>query len=64
MEIILYGIGALTIIILWYMVNMFNKPILSKMSNYYEDDPEGRQLANFIIFLIIVIAFSLGASIF
>jgi hypothetical protein len=44
----------------WIMANAFNKPILNKMKNYYEDDTEGRQIANMFIGIMIMLAFLIG----
>ena len=52
------------IVVLWYLVNVFSKPILNRMHNYYEDDPVGRQIANLIIGIIIVLSLLLGSIIF
>jgi hypothetical protein len=62
------AIGILLIIgfiaVLWYLVNVFNKPILNKMKNYYEDDPIGRQIANLTIGMIILLSILLGSVLF
>jgi hypothetical protein len=52
------------IVVLWYLVNVFSKPILNKMQNYYEDDPMGRQISNLIIGMIIALSILLGKIIF
>jgi hypothetical protein len=52
------------IVVLWYLVNVFSKPILNKMQNYYEDDPMGRQISNLIIGIIIALSILLGKIIF
>ena len=48
------------IAICWVMANAFSKPILNKMMNYYEDDTEGRQIANMLIGVIVLISFLVG----
>lgn len=62
------AIGVLLIIgfiaVLWYLVNVFSKPILNKMKNYYEDDPVGRQIANLTIGMIILLSILLGSVLF
>jgi hypothetical protein len=62
------AIGVLLIIgfiaVLWYLVNVFSKPILNKMQNYYEDDPIGRQIANLTIGMIILLSILLGSVLF
>ena len=42
------------------MANAFSKPILNRMHNYYEDDKDGRHIANFFIGLIAFISFIIG----
>lgn len=37
------------VLMIWYLANVFNKPVLNRMSNYYEDDHEGRAIANILI---------------
>ena len=51
------------IVVLWYLSNVMNKPVLSKMHNYYEDDVQGRSFANILIFFCLILAFILGATI-
>lgn len=62
------AIGILLIIgfiaVMWYLVNVFSKPILNKMQNYYEDDPIGRQISNLIIGMIILLSILLGSVLF
>ncbi len=62
------AIGILVLIgfisVLWYLVNVFSKPILNRMHNYYEDDPVGRQIANLIIGMIILLSILLGRVLF
>ena len=53
---ILLGVIA----ICWLMANAFSKPILNRMHNYYEDDKDGRHIANFFIGLIAFISFLIG----
>jgi uncharacterized membrane protein len=61
-------IGVLVIIglilILWYLANVMNKPVLSRMHNYYEDDKDGRTLANIMIGICFVLSFVLGALLY
>jgi hypothetical protein len=52
--------GTLSIGILFLIHNALNKPIYNKMSNVWEDDPQGRKFANGIIFIMLAIAFYLG----
>lgn len=48
------------IAICWVLANAFSKPILNKMMNYYEDDTEGRQIANALIGIIVLLSFLVG----
>jgi hypothetical protein len=57
---ILFGMGLMTIIILFLLQNAFSKPVYNKMSNVWQDDSEGRQIAHMLIVGMIVIAFLLG----
>jgi hypothetical protein len=60
MENLVRLILVVLIIIFWITANAFNKPILNRMHNYYEDDKEGRDTANFFIGLMLILAFILG----
>lgn len=55
---ILLLIGVIAIC--WLSANAFNKPILNKMHNYYEDDKEGRQIANAFIGIMLCLSFLIG----
>jgi hypothetical protein len=44
----------------WIVANAFNKPVLNKMKNYYEDDIEGRQIANGLIGIMLLVSFLIG----
>jgi uncharacterized BrkB/YihY/UPF0761 family membrane protein len=48
------------ILVLWLVANAMNKPVLNRMHNYYEDDTEGRHIANMIIGIMLALAFLLG----
>lgn len=52
------------ILVFWILSNAFNKPVLNKMMNYYEDDEAGRQTANLFIAIMLVLSFVLGSRIF
>ncbi len=56
----LFIAGIATIGILFLLQNAFNKPIYNKMSNVWQDDEEGRQIAHLMIGGMIIIAFFLG----
>jgi len=53
---VLIGIIA----VCWILANAFSKPVLSKMHNYYEDDVEGRKIANMFILIMILVSFLIG----
>lgn len=57
---ILFIAGIITIIVLFMLQNAFSKPVYNKMSNVWQDDEEGRQIAHFIIGAMVVIGFLLG----
>jgi uncharacterized membrane protein len=57
---ILFIAGIITIIVLFMLQNAFSKPVYNKMSNVWQDDEEGRQIAHFIIGAMVVISFLLG----
>jgi hypothetical protein len=44
----------------WIVANALNKPVLNKMKNYYEDDIEGRQIANALVGVMILLSFLIG----
>jgi hypothetical protein len=48
------------VLMLWYLANIFSKPVLNRMSNYYEDDHEGRTIANILIGVCISLAAWIG----
>ncbi len=58
------GIGlifALAILgVLFLIHNAMNKPIYNKMSNVWEDDPQGRQYANMTLIFMMIISFFMG----
>jgi fucose permease len=60
MKIILILILVGFIFVLWGVANAMNKPVLNRIHNYYEDDTEGRHIANMIIGIMLVLAFLLG----
>jgi len=57
---VLFTIGLLTIAILFLVQNAFSKPIYNKMSNMWQEDSEGRQIAHAVIIAMVVIGFLLG----
>jgi hypothetical protein len=52
------------VLIFWYMANIFSKPVLNRMSNYYEDDKDGRLIANILIGVCIVASIWIGHLLF
>lgn len=56
----LFVAGLCVIGILFLLQNAFNKPVYNKMSNVWQDDQEGRQIAHIMIMAMIIIAFLLG----
>ena len=57
---ILFIMGILSIVILFLLQNAFSKPVYNKMSNVWQDDHEGRQMAHMMIIIMVVIGFLLG----
>ena len=53
--VIVFAIG-----IFWYLANVFSKPVLNRIHNYYEDDKEGRTIANALIGVCIALSIWLG----
>jgi len=60
LKIILFVCGLLTIAVLFLLQNAFSKPVYNKMSNVWQDDSEGRQIAHMLIIAMIIIGFLLG----
>jgi hypothetical protein len=60
MKVIVFFIGILIIGFLFLVHNAMSKPIYNKMSNVWEDDPQGRQYSNITIMTMLFIAFFLG----
>jgi hypothetical protein len=57
---LLFVAGLVMIIILFFLQNAFSKPVYNKMSNVWQDDEDGRQMAHLMIAAMILIAFLLG----
>ena len=57
---ILFVVGLITIAVLFLLQNAFSKPVYNKMSNVWQDDSEGRQIAHLMIGAMVIIAFLLG----
>jgi hypothetical protein len=45
---------------LFLVHNAMSKPIYNRMSNVWEDDPEGRKYANMTLIFMLAISFILG----
>ncbi len=60
MKVIIFFIGVFIIGFLFLVHNAMSKPIYNKMSNVWEDDPQGRQYSNITIMAMLFIAFFLG----
>jgi len=52
--------GTLVIGFLFLIHNAMTKPIYNKISNVWEDDPQGRRFANITLVFMLLIAFYLG----
>jgi hypothetical protein len=52
--------GILIIGFLFLIHNAMTKPIYNKISNVWEDDPQGRRFANITLVFMLLIAFYLG----
>jgi len=60
MKYILVFVLLCFVLAFWFIANAMNKPILNKMHNHYEDDKYGRQFANLLIGIMLLIAFLMG----
>jgi hypothetical protein len=60
LKIILFVVGIVTLLVLFFFQNALTKPIYNKMSNVWQDDVEGRQIANFIVWIMVIIGFSMA----
>jgi hypothetical protein len=57
---IAFMVGILAIGFLFLVQNAFSKPIYNKIHNVWDDDPEGRKIANLTTVAMLAIAFFLG----
>jgi hypothetical protein len=48
------------ILLLWGVANAMSKPIFNKMSKNFEFDSTGNTIANYCIFIIIIMSFLIG----
>lgn len=60
---IIFIIGVLVIGFLFLVHNAMTKPIYNKIHNVWDDDPEGRKIANITLTVMLFIAFYLGTLI-
>jgi len=60
MKLILFLIGVIGIVLMFFLARALNKPIYNKMHNVWHDDPYGRTIADICIIIAIVIAFIMG----
>lgn len=59
-KIIAFIIGLAILGFLFLVNNAMSKPIYNKMSNVWEDDPEGRKYSNITLIVMMFIAFFMG----
>jgi hypothetical protein len=59
-KLIAFAIGLIVLGFLFLVNNAMSKPIYNKMSNVWEDDPEGRKYANITIVAMMFISFFMG----
>ncbi|MEY4331554.1 MAG: hypothetical protein RLZZ196_292 [Bacteroidota bacterium] len=57
---IMFIIGLCALGFLFLVNAAMNKPIYNKMSNVWEDDPEGRKYSNITLIVMLFIAFFMG----
>ena len=48
------------ILLLWLIANAMSKPVFNKMSKNFEFDSIGNTIANYCIFIIIIMSFLIG----
>jgi len=59
-KLIAFVFGLIVLGFLFLVNNAMSKPIYNKMSNVWEDDPEGRKYANITIVAMMFISFFIG----
>jgi hypothetical protein len=59
-KLILFAAGIISLLVLFLFQNALTKPIYNKMSNMWQDDTQGRTLANYIVWFMTLIGFLLG----
>ncbi len=59
-KVILFATGIISLLVLFFFQNALTKPIYNKMSNVWQDDAQGRALANYIVWFMTLIGFLLG----
>ena len=60
MKAITFILGVALIAFLFLVHSTMIKPIYNKMHNVWEEDKEGRNIANFTLIVMLIIAFVLG----
>lgn len=60
--IILLG-SFIILCILFFIQDTLNKPVYNKMSNVYEEDHYGKTMSRFIVLIMCIISFFVGAAI-
>jgi hypothetical protein len=60
MKIVLFIVGLLFIVLMFFLSRTLNKPIYNKMHNVWHDDPYGRKIADTCIIIMIFTAFLMG----
>lgn len=60
---IVFILGISFIAFLLAVHNAMIKPVYNKMHNVWQEDPEGTNIANFTIIIMLIVAFILGAVI-
>ena len=60
MKTIVLIIFCAVILFLWLIANAMSKPVFNKMSKNFEFDDLGNTIANYCIFIIIIMSFLIG----
>lgn len=64
MKELLIGLFMGFILILWHTANTYHKPKLNRLSNYYEEDQEGKTIANILMAACMILSFAIGVIIY
>jgi len=60
MKTIILIIFCAIILLLWLIANAMSKPIFNKVSKHFDYDSTGNAIANYCIFIIIIMSFLIG----